>query len=285
MKSYTVSDFETIFDEINPYRHEGYLVRNKIINIFQIRFINKKIAVLNNYLRDVYRDKDITTFTYACLLKIFYFETILNVENVVDMACQHVLPHGVVLDIGGNIGKFTRKFLERHNRSVVLFEPVPLYRDYCRILFAANQNVRVVGSAASDEDGSAVICIDSINLGWNTLVVEKKTQRMIEYECETIRLDSFFSGEDKPDIGFIKIDVEGAEFKVLSGFRKTLAALDSKPPISVEVGWGAEHPYYEKQVAEFKWLMAHGWQPFQYVFEGTRDVLILPAVTLEKCKK
>ncbi len=46
------------------------------------------------------------------------------------------------------------------------------------------------------------------------------------------------------------------------------------------MGWGANHPYRDSEIEEFEWLMANGWQRFDYDYEGTHDVVILPEAVL-----
>ncbi len=58
----------------------------------------------------------------------------------------------------------------------------------------------------------------------------------------TLRLDDFLDAQYK--VGLIKIDVEGAEFLVLSGSKNTL--LQSRPVVIFEYGLGASN-YYDTQ--------------------------------------
>ena len=62
---------------------------------------------------------------------------------------------------------------------------------------------------------------------------------------------------ERPD--FIKIDVEGAEYRVLRGMLGSLARWHPKPVILCEVGWGRRHPQFAEEVAAFDDLAALGY--------------------------
>ena len=115
-------------------------------------------------------------------------------------------------DVGASLGYYS--FLLRQNfRTILAFEPHPenvrAMREMVRL--AGTSNITVYPVAVSDTDGEAVLHIGSFSathsLFRGTLTQEKGIR------VRTIRLDSFLT----QPLDLVKIDVEGAEWKVLTG--------------------------------------------------------------------
>jgi FkbM family methyltransferase len=134
----------------------------------------------------------------------------------------------VSLDVGANKGVYTW-FLARLSRHVHAFEPNP---KLFRILKAgAAANVTAHALALSNVSGSAELRIPRGNRGYSnqggTLIELQRDHAVVS--VPTRRLDDL----DIADIGFIKIDVEGFELKVLEGARQTLQR--DRPRLLVEL--------------------------------------------------
>jgi FkbM family methyltransferase len=188
---------------------------------------------------------------------------------------------GVWVDIGANIGGFTRLMLDRFpDGKAYLFEPVPKYYQYCKKRFSSNPNIIIENLAVSDKNGEAIIYTDKNNIGWNTMIQEKKTENMTPVHINTVMFDDYWKGKSDP-VSLIKIDVEGAEFSVLKGMKKTLTEFVLKPHILLEIGWGKDkHPFWNEEAAVFEWLFENGYERFDYnSINSTRDVLISPRKT------
>ena len=135
----------------------------------------------------------------------------------------------------------------------------------------------------SNEDASIDIFVGGDgNLGWNTIVAEKANAGMRSSQIQV----RAFSGAGIDDVpSFIKIDVEGAEHRVITGMVEALAAWPTKPAILCEIGWGVTHPQWEAELAAFGDLIAIGYsvvdldgQPVDVTtLSATTDVLFLPA--------
>lgn len=65
-------------------------------------------------------------------------------------------PHRVAIDVGANVGIFTR-YLSRHFGAVTSVEPVPYLAD--RLRSSAPANCRVVGKALGDREGEVTLRI------------------------------------------------------------------------------------------------------------------------------
>jgi FkbM family methyltransferase len=207
----------------------------------------------------------------------------LSIRKIVKAPVKKILPYikndSVLIDIGANVGTFTEAVLSKNrNVKAYLFEPVPQYYKWLQSKFSKYSNVKISELALSDELGEFPIWVDAINLGWNTMVSKKITDNMRKISINTIVFDDFVEMHNIQKIDAIKIDVEGLEYKVINGMKKTLLKLDKKPVILCEIGWGKNsHPNWDEEVKTFEWLFNNGYQRFNYnEIVSTKDVLFLP---------
>jgi len=134
----------------------------------------------------------------------------------------------ISLDIGANLGLFTY-FMSKHSKKVLAFEPNPYPLRYLPRLI--DKNVEILKIAIGNSNKKMNLLIPKSNKGWSsngaTLKdIEVKNGIKIEVDCK--KIDSFnFS-----NVGFIKIDVEGAEKNVLVGAKKTIQR--NKPNLMIE---------------------------------------------------
>ena len=201
-----------------------------------------------------------------------------------------VLPYlensSVFFDIGANIGYFSLLLMERLHFSgkAYLFEPVPNLARLCEDTFRNTAyDVTIHQLALSDEDTMVDMLVDMDgNIGWNTLVDEKKTVNMSPLRIQARKFDSL-GIPHRPD--FIKIDVEGSELKVLRGMFASLSAWQPLPIILCEVGWGSSHPYWKEELEVFSRLTTLGYVAYDLHkrlinvadLTHTSDVLFLPS--------
>lgn len=131
----------------------------------------------------------------------------------------------LVFDIGANIGSTVEQFTLISSK-VICFEPNPTLANQLRSRFE-NLSVVVDERAVSNKNGTQIFKISNANTistlsedwinnsrftgsyNWNTHV-----------QVETVTLDSIVEQYGEPD--YIKIDVEGYEFEVLTSFTKLL---------------------------------------------------------------
>lgn len=129
-----------------------------------------------------------------------------------------------VFDIGAHVGSFTERALQMGAQSVLAVEPQPdIYKKLAE-RYAQDSRVKTLRKCVLDVHNSVVefwVCrqattLSSANRGWAT------ETRFKEYAweedpiyAETVTLDALIEEYGEPD--YIKIDVEGCEFIVLSG--------------------------------------------------------------------
>lgn len=209
---------------------------------------------------------------------------IVNVTANISSQAISVLPdNGVFIDVGANTGLFTSQVtLHKPEAKGYLFEPVPEYAQCCEERFRGYTNLTIENLALSDKEGSLTLWMGKENLGWNTVVAPKIDSSMTPIQIKAVTFDEYAEAVGIDEIDVIKIDVEGAEYLVIEGMKRTLARLNKKPIILCEIGWGCNsHPEWEREKAVFEWLFDNGYERFNYNVESTSDVVFVPKKKVE----
>jgi FkbM family methyltransferase len=131
----------------------------------------------------------------------------------------------IVADVGANVGFLTRHFsdLVGPDGKVFSFEPDPLNFRFLEFNTGACQNVERAQVAISNNAEPALLHLNSGSGAGNSLVNQSQSAQSVAVSC--VRLDEFFADRGNPQINLIKIDVEGAEMKVLQGMSETIRRL------------------------------------------------------------
>jgi FkbM family methyltransferase len=175
--------------------------------------------------------------------------------ELLDLLCERNRPG---IDIGAKIGMYTYRIRNRSS-EVIAFEPIPMFNQILRAVFEGKRG-GVEPYAVSNHRGTATLRLPyghdgAPKFGRSTIDPANCFDREIiartdEIEVETRRIDDY----DFPDIGFIKIDVEGHELAVLAGAAASLAR--HTPNLLIECN--DEHqPDAVKRLGT--WLDAHGY--------------------------
>lgn len=131
-------------------------------------------------------------------------------------------PTTVFLDIGANIGYFSVLAATKCN-YVFAFEPVRAVFTELQANVALNgfENVEMHCVAVSDRNGDLPFyVVESRNNGLSSLAGFSGGSEII---VPSVRLDSFLRGRPSPKVDLIKIDVEGAEERVIEGALELLS--------------------------------------------------------------
>ena len=138
-----------------------------------------------------------------------------------------------VLDIGANIGCHTLRFakLVGQNGKVIAFEPMSWAFSKLKNNIALNKfdNItaeKIVLSSVSQL--SQPVCFRT---SWR---IDGKTVNNNTEYVDTLTLDEYIEEKKITNIDFIKLDVDGYEYKVLFGARKSLQKF--RPLILIELG-------------------------------------------------
>lgn len=147
-----------------------------------------------------------------------------------------VHPGDVVLDCGANIGVFVRASLNAGASKVIAIEPAPENIEALKRNFApeiSSGQVIVYPKGVWDKDDLLSINVDEHNSAADSFVIhpEHATQSTVKFPLTTI--DKLVHELNLPRVDFIKMDIEGAEPKALTGARETIAKYHPRMAISV----------------------------------------------------
>lgn len=139
---------------------------------------------------------------------------------------------GLVFDIGANLGFTTQAFLDTGAERVIAVEPDSYNFAVLKVKFGHNSRVTIIPTAISAYEGKASLWLHQSDGALHTM--ETKWQKSVgsdkypeKVTVKTITLDGLIEEYGIPT--FVKIDVEGHEWKVLQGLHHPI------PLISIEV--------------------------------------------------
>jgi FkbM family methyltransferase len=143
----------------------------------------------------------------------------------------YVAPGSTVLDIGANIGFFTRRFARwvAPDGRVIAFEPEALNLRRLRAILDRENvagRVEVLGGVVAERSGRMKLKLNPHHPG------DHKIGEAGE-EVDSFAIDDVLAARGWPKVSLIKIDVQGAEERVLDGARQTIERL--RPNLFVEV--------------------------------------------------
>jgi FkbM family methyltransferase len=118
-----------------------------------------------------------------------------------------------VVDLGGNIGVFTKYAYQMGAEKIVTFEPDKRY--YKILKLNAPKNAIVFNAAIGDKLGKMTLT-ESSHLGGSNLWTEKSATQT-QYDVNIYTLDYILEKKIIPRIDFLKVDIEGSELIALAG--------------------------------------------------------------------
>lgn len=166
------------------------------------------------------------TFEFAYLKYKVLFEA-----GEVNLLRGYVVEGGTVIDVGANIGFFTLNFAEWVGASGQVFAIEPakenLERLACRIArHGYLQRVKLIHAAAAEKFGELRLSINPYNPMDHRLSENGTPVR-------AVTIDEVCALNDSPQVCLIKIDVQGAEGRVIAGAIETLKRCG--PALFVEI--------------------------------------------------
>jgi FkbM family methyltransferase len=143
-------------------------------------------------------------------------------EPVRRKSLQFVEKKGVALDIGANIGLWSRDLCDQFDK-VIAFEPVPQFRT-CLLENVKKHNLEIRPWALGEEDTHIKMVVTEGNTGHSHV----DSNSVGDGDTPMYRLDSLAFDR----IDYVKIDCEGYELNILRGAERTFRTF--KPIVVVE---------------------------------------------------
>jgi FkbM family methyltransferase len=175
--------------------------------------------------------------------------------QTVQLMSELLLPDSCCVDIGCHKGEMLEEMLKHAPKGHhFAFEPLPGFFAGLKETFATSPNVRLYHCALSDRIGTTTFQHVVSNPAYSGILKRtyaRENEVIQEITVELKRLDDVIPAD--LDIGFIKIDVEGAELQVLLGGVETVRRC--QPTIVFEHGLGAADHYGTKPEQVFELLV------------------------------
>lgn len=182
-----------------------------------------------------------------------------------------IRPGDLCFDIGAHAGNRTGLWAALGAR-VVSVEPQPLFMDYLRRRYGADNRIALVEQAVGAAAGTAPLYVSSrtptvstLSRPWIAAVQEDASFSGVRWESvvqvPVTTLDALIAAYGHPH--FCKIDVEGYELEVLRGLSQPLEALSFEyVPAALDLAGACVQRLQELGTYQFNWSVGEGqrWQ-------------------------
>lgn len=173
------------------------------------------------------------------------------------------------IDIGANIGEYTKEILENTNSKIIAFEPVPItFMKLCKETELYNDRITYENMGVGDVNEEMIIHFNSEALAHASFSEEVKLINYISNEekvsVPVITLDTYFDRKNITQIDFIKIDTEGFESEVFKGATRIFTELKPKY-IQIEFNW---HQLFRNNSLNYFSQQLPGYELYQLVPNG-----------------
>jgi FkbM family methyltransferase len=201
-------------------------------------------------------------------LKMLLFGTYESVE--ISTLCKHAKPGSMAIDVGANIGICTLEFSAAVGEEgmVLAIEPHPETAARLSENISKNRvnNVLVKEVCATDFEGTIDLVLSDDPTLHSTVNVPPDAIGA-SLTLPATRIDEMWGALGRPLVSVLKIDVEGAEYEVLSGSDMLLT--DQHPSILLE----ASSPERLKKISDL--LSKYGYAAEQPKGFESRDFLFI----------
>ncbi len=127
------------------------------------------------------------------------------------------------IDVGGNVGGYTKALLREFQTKVVVFEPNKKNHQILMDTFSSDNRVRVENLALSNKNTVSTLHSDKDGSGLASLTKRRLDHFGISFDfaeqVTTTRFEAYWIDKlGSPEIGLLKLDIEGHELTALDGF-------------------------------------------------------------------
>lgn len=159
------------------------------------------------------------------------------------------------IDVGANVGLYTMIASRCVGRSGRVYAFEPSKREFAHLRYHIDhnslQNVHAFQLALGSHDGTAVLHVaDDVHAGLNTIeerFMYPDTNEAYREVVPVVRLDDFVRGHSIPRVDVMKVDVEGAEARVVAGACDTITR--DRPALILEITGAAQTPGHPGRTA------------------------------------
>jgi len=207
-------------------------MRKTIINLYAKTFSKPPLSKLNNRLLN------------ATLRARGYNNYRNDVESGEEFFLSKVLAPSnpkICIDVGANVGNYTRKLLQYTQATVVSFEPLPSAFEQLREQTKKFGERSIIENRGVGERNDKLVIHYNPNAIFHASFSEdaKKVPYLHnenEMEVEVVSIDSYLENKNFDTVDFIKIDTEGFELEVFRGAKDTIRRY--KPQyLQMEFNW------------------------------------------------
>jgi len=179
--------------------------------------------------------------------------------SIVPLISKYAKPGNAVIDVGAHSGYFTICLSDAvgSNGKVYALEASPVIYAELRETVESNglANVKTINKAVSDEIGHIDFFLAP---NWKSEISSMRPGEGNRMVIEAVKLDSVIP--DSQAVSFVKIDVEGAEMKVLTGMKEIIQRDHPTMVIEISDPWLRELGSSSAEIFDF--LHMHGYKIF-----------------------
>lgn len=175
-----------------------------------------------------------------------------------------------VLDIGANVGAYcVTTGRSRPSARVHAFEPIELNASLIQVSLHLNRvdNVRVVRKCVSDQPGRVAFSL-AADSAYSSMIDTGRKAEVQRFECEAVTLGDYCreAGGIAPEV--LKVDVEGAELRVLHGAASLFDGARRPRLVLIELYNQNLQAFGNSIVEVCAWMNARGYRAYVLV-DGT----------------
>lgn len=185
---------------------------------------------------------------------------------------MNCLPAAVCVDVGANVGKYSRTLRSLGAGRIYAFEPVPATFARLRENVGNDDSIQLFNVAVGETDQTVQFHVPlsdehSTLASRNISFTDVASARSQTISVDMVSLDGFCASNDV-DVDFIKIDVEGFELEVLNGAKELIAR---RPPALVQFEFNTHHRRRHQNMGDFQDVLP-GYKLFRLTTSSMRPI-------------